>query len=287
MSSLQDPLGSSILGHTWRTMLQYFNNKDGQLAGCLEFSPARHQLGHSVSYMGLIFATTPCLNRPVMTCPQSLDLDTESGYQWLADMTFPASIILGALCIMHPQLYDAGMHGIELLDDWSCKNDPRMQRALCRWPTVFTNVSDIANQCTPLHRDPHSRSSWYDVLVNVRDFDHCVLDLPTLGIELLYRPGTVAAFSGRLLSVTTMSNSGSYPVTPVASQLYSSTPVVHHLLRSWSRRYTSVKYDPWPSPYSVLTTPHRLPCLDVSSPCTCYIHHLVSFSPDLFYFTWA
>jgi len=88
-------------------------------------------------------------------------------------------------------------------------------------------------------------------------------------------------------SVTTMSNSGPYPVTPVASQLYSSTPVAHHLLRSWSRRYTSVKYDPWPSPYSVLTTPHRLPCLDVSSPCTCYIHHLVSFSPDLFYFTWA
>ena len=92
---------------------------------------------------------------------------------------------------------------------------------------------------------------------------------------------------GQRVSVTTMSNSGPYPVTPVASQLYSSTPVAHHLLRSRSRRYTSVKYDPWPSPYSVLTTPHRLPCLDVSSPCTCYIHHLVSFSPDLFYFTRA
>jgi len=56
----------------------------------------------------------------------SADLDTESGYQWLADMTFPASIISGVLSIMHPQLYDAGMCGIELLDDWSCKNDPRM-----------------------------------------------------------------------------------------------------------------------------------------------------------------
>jgi len=87
--------------------------------------------------------------------------------------------------------------------------------------------------------------------------------------------------------VMTMSNSGPYPVTPVASQLYSSTPVAHHLLRSRSRRYTSVKYDPWSNPYSVLTTPHRLPCLDVSSPCTCYILHLVSFSPDLVYFTWT
>jgi len=83
----------------------------------------------------------------------------------------------------------------------------------------------------------------------------------------------------------TMSNSGPYLVTLVASQLYSSTLVAHHLLWSRSRRYTSIKYDPWSSPYSVLTTPHRLPCLDVSSPCTCYIHHLVSFSPDLVYFT--
>jgi len=32
--------------------------------------------------------------------------------------------------------------------------------------------------------------------------------------------------------VTTMSNSGSYPVTPVASQLCSSTPATRHLLRS-------------------------------------------------------
>jgi len=35
--------------------------------------------------------------------------------------------------------------------------------------------------------------------------------------------------------VTTMSNSGSYPVTPVTSQLCNSTPVAHHLLRSRSR----------------------------------------------------
>jgi len=81
--------------------------------------------------------------------------------------------------------------------------------------------------------------------------------------------------------VTTMSSSGSYPVTPVTSQLYSSTPVVHHLLWSRSRRYTSVKYNPWSNPYTVLTTPRRLPCLDMSSPCTQYISYLVSFSLDL------
>jgi len=82
-------------------------------------------------------------------------------------------------------------------------------------------------------------------------------------------------------SVMTMSNSRSYLVTPVALQLYSSTPVAHHLLLSRSRSYTSTKYDPWSNPYTVLTTPHHLPCLDMSSPCTRYISYLVSFSPDL------
>ena len=54
-----------------------------------------------------------------------------------------------------------------------------------------------------------------------------------------------------------------------------------HLLRSRSRSYTSIKYDPWSNPCTVLTTPRCLPCLDVSSPCTRYISYLVSFSPDL------
>jgi len=90
-----------------------------------------------------------------------------------------------------------------------------------------------------------------------------------------------------LKSVTTMSNSGPYLVTPVTLQLYSSTPVAHHLLRSRSHRYTSAMYDPWSNPYTVLTTPRCLPWLDVSSPCARYISYLVSFSPDLVYFTWT
>jgi len=85
--------------------------------------------------------------------------------------------------------------------------------------------------------------------------------------------------------VTTMSNSGSYLVTPVTSQLCNSTPVAHHLLQSRSRWYLSVKYIPWSMLHSLLTTPHRLPCLDMSSPWTWYILYLVAFSPDLTLFS--
>jgi len=45
-------------------------------------------------------------------------------------------------------------------------------------------------------------------------------------------------------SVTTMPNSGSYPVTPVASQHCSSTPDLCALLRSRTRTYPSTKCDP-------------------------------------------
>jgi len=106
-----------------------------------------------------------------------------------------------------------------------------------------------------------------------------------LSVSLSQYPLSVLSLVGFSEGVTTMSNSGPYPVTPVASQHYSSTLVAHHLLRSRSRRYTSTMYDPWSNPYTVLTTPRRLPWLDVSSPCAQYISYLVSFSLDLVYFT--
>ncbi|KAI6158028.1 hypothetical protein BKA82DRAFT_3963657, partial [Pisolithus tinctorius] len=52
---------------------------------------------------------------------------------------------------------------------------------------------------TPFHWDPHSWSDQYDMLVMVGDYEDCVLDIPTLGLQFLYNPSTVVAFSGQLL----------------------------------------------------------------------------------------
>ncbi|KAI6154764.1 hypothetical protein BKA82DRAFT_41504, partial [Pisolithus tinctorius] len=75
-----------------------------------------------------------------------------------------------------------------------------MQDALQHWLSVFTNVSVISNQTTPFHWDPHSQSNWYDMLVMVGNYEDCVLDIPMLGLQFLYNPGTVVAFSSQLLS---------------------------------------------------------------------------------------
>jgi len=96
----------------------------------------------------------------------------------------------------------------------------------------------------------------------------CV-ELVVLILDSCYDHAQLRALSGRSGRVAALQlNSGRSPLAPVAlAQL------------------TSVKHDTWSIPHSLFTTPRRLPCSFVSSPCTCYIHHLVSFSLDLVYFT--
>jgi len=91
------------------------------------------------------------------------------------------------------------MRGMSILEDWSSMYDPVMNRAISLWPTAFTNISLIANWLTPLHHDPQSHASWYNIIINVEEHTDCVMAIPTLGIELVYKPGTVVAFSRRLL----------------------------------------------------------------------------------------
>ncbi|KIM58409.1 hypothetical protein SCLCIDRAFT_1191268 [Scleroderma citrinum Foug A] len=110
-----------------------------------------------------------------------------------------------ALSIMHPPLYTAGLQVREKLDAWSRENSPAMQDTLEHWSTVYTNLSMMSNQQTPLHWDPQSWSDWYDLLATVGEYDNCFLHIPTLGgsipclVTLLLTPGTVVTFSGRLL----------------------------------------------------------------------------------------
>ena len=121
-----------------------------------------------------------------------------TSYQWSKDICLPSAILSGVLSIIHPSLYNAGHLAMQRLTDWATGHDPGMLAALENWSTVFTNISLIVNRSTPLHRDPHSRADWYDMLVSVSNYDDCALDIPSLGIQVLYNPGTAVAFSSWL-----------------------------------------------------------------------------------------
>ncbi|KIM65050.1 hypothetical protein SCLCIDRAFT_113884, partial [Scleroderma citrinum Foug A] len=123
-------------------------------------------------------------------------------------MSYPSTILSAALSIMHPPMYNARLRRMETLSAWAAENDELMGDALADWSMlgtgwsitmVYTNISLIANQGTPFHRDPHSQSNWYDILVSVSEYKNCDLDILTLSVKLEDSPGTAIAFSGRLL----------------------------------------------------------------------------------------
>ncbi|KIM60371.1 hypothetical protein SCLCIDRAFT_54569, partial [Scleroderma citrinum Foug A] len=180
---LHEKLRRSITNQSWRNSEQYFR-QGGTPSGCLEFSPARHMQGHST------WKHTPSV---------SAGLSTSEGKDWAKNICLPSALLSGALSIMHPPLYAAGLQVREKLDAWSRENSPAMQDALEHWSTVYTNLSMMSNQQTPLHRDPQSQSDWYDLLATVGKYDNCFLHIPTLRVQLEYRPGTVVTFSRRLL----------------------------------------------------------------------------------------
>ena len=107
-----------------------------------------------------------------------------------------SSPLLSSFIRLHPDLTRPPT-GVDL-DLTATGHDPGMLTALENWSIVFTNISLIVNQSTPLHRDPHSRADWYDMLVSVSNYDDCALHIPILGIQVLYNPGTVVAFSSQL-----------------------------------------------------------------------------------------
>ena len=82
-------------------------------------------------------------------------------------------------------------------------------------------------------------------------------------------------------SVTTMSNSGSYPVTPITSQHYSSTPV-NHSYSSHSRTH-----NPPLTTTLGLVSIHSLPHLAAYPACS-WVLHVLDISSTLYHFhqTW-
>ena len=88
-------------------------------------------------------------------------------------MCLPSAIFSGVLSIIHPPLYNASHLAMQCLNDWAADHNSGMAVALSHWSTIFTNILLIVNRSTPLHRDPHSQSDWYDMLVSVGDYRDC------------------------------------------------------------------------------------------------------------------
>ncbi|KAG2112798.1 hypothetical protein BD769DRAFT_1319072, partial [Suillus cothurnatus] len=67
------------------------------------------------------------------------------------------------------------------------------------WPSKFSGIEVIVNQEMPHHQDPEASPSFYDLLVSLGKGHQAILDLPDLGAELEYSPGTMVYICGKVL----------------------------------------------------------------------------------------
>ena len=107
------------------------------------------------------------------------------------------------LSIVYPDLHQCGK---QVMAHLLWLNDIRP--ALDHWLTAFNAITIISNCKTPLHRNYHTRSSWYDLMATVGNYDEVILELSTFGLQLLYLTGMAVFFSGKMVrhGVSTISH---------------------------------------------------------------------------------
>ncbi len=112
------------------------------------------------------------------------------------------TLLGGLTSILNPQVFKAGVDIIR-----SIHTNPELVQKremlpdiLAAWSTPFTAISLMNNRNTPIHRDNGSGFTANDMLITVGPYLNGTLDIPSLGCRFRYNSGTIASFSGRLLT---------------------------------------------------------------------------------------
>jgi hypothetical protein len=128
---------------------------------------------------------------------------TLKGYQSLdiiMAMQRPAMLASAALHVMHPELYWASVRTHVELGSWAAKQGLEdMQQCLKHWAAVYTGAAVMCNHDSPDHRDPKCPPEAFDVLTCIGSYSRAIMRLTNLGIDLVYKPGVMVSYSGRLV----------------------------------------------------------------------------------------
>ncbi|KIK79395.1 hypothetical protein PAXRUDRAFT_121743, partial [Paxillus rubicundulus Ve08.2h10] len=118
---------------------------------------------------------------------------------WVDAMVVPNALLSATLAVMHTDLYVAGREAMIKLGDYAERVDTEMGEMLERWSSVYGVISVMVNRESPLHRDYSGKNEWMDLLASVGACRNASFQLSNLRTTLRYDPGTVVAFSGRVL----------------------------------------------------------------------------------------
>jgi len=128
-------------------------------------------------------------------------LTKEQNVEWLHCCETGIAVLGGILNVMHPALYQAGIDTMQKLAASSnkIKKGHLLKDILKIWASPYGVINIISNQQTPVHRDNGSSYSCMDTLVTVGDYQDGTFEIPGLGIDLRYAPGTIIGISSRIL----------------------------------------------------------------------------------------
>ena len=120
--------------------------------------------------------------------------------QWLDGMA-GTNLLLGAVVgLIHPTSFKTGAECVSAIG-----NNENIQKAenlgelMKIWTSPFPAASVINNRDTPIHRDNGATYASMDCLTSVGPFAIGKFIVPAIGLEFLFRSGTVICLLGRVL----------------------------------------------------------------------------------------
>ena len=195
-SKVSDPLHSHV---GWRTGPGFFREGCDWPAGTWLATPAGYALGHQVGHHT---NRRPCLR---LICwyhhktkaydpAPSATLFQQEGQAWMTAMRESGALLSAILFIAHPRLYAAGQESLRRVS-----GTKKIRSVLETWPAVFNKVQVISNRQSPFHRDTSGQPTWYDLLMTLGTYRWSTLAFRNLGMQVSYRPGTIALISAMLI----------------------------------------------------------------------------------------
>ena len=110
------------------------------------------------------------------------------------------------LAAIHPELYAARWWVMQTLREDDEVLD--LHEVLEHWHSIFMAITLITNRESPLHRDPKTNISWYDLTLTIGKYDEVILELSTFGVRLLYNSGSICFISRKLIHHSISSTNG-------------------------------------------------------------------------------
>jgi hypothetical protein len=146
-------------------------------------------------YLILIFADLQS-QRPIDPLLVSTSLRSPAAKEWLAAIGPSEHEIEEIFQILSPNIRFAARQAMHTLRQGQ---DQALATAATNWSSSFTGISVIANRATPAHIDAFGHHCWYDLLLAAGTYHQSSFNLPDLGIQMDYPPGTLIALTGKFI----------------------------------------------------------------------------------------